>query len=56
MVRAKVLFGNLFTEKLFRQQLCYYKDIDFSEEVKYVHDTVSQATIESFLQDVALRW
>ena len=56
MVRAKVLFGNLFTEKLFRQQLCYYKDIDFSEEVKYVHDPVSQATIESFLQDVALGW
>ena len=52
--RAQELFGNLFSEKLFRQQLCYFKDIDFSEEVQYVQPPVSQSTIQHFLKDLSL--
>jgi len=53
-MRAQKLFGALFSEKLFRQQLCYFKDIDFSEEVMFVKDPVARSTIESFLMNEAL--
>ena len=52
--RAQELFGALFSEKLFRQQLCFFKDIDFTEEIKWVQAPVAQSSIESFLQEVAL--
>lgn len=54
--RAQALFGELFSVKLFRQQLCYFKDIDFSEEVRFIKAPVDRLTIESFLTDVALTW
>jgi len=53
-MRAQELFGELFSEKLFRQQLCYFKDIDFSEEVKFVQAPVARSTVESFLTDTSL--
>lgn len=34
--RATQLFGELFSEKMFRAQLCYYDDVDYSEQVDYV--------------------
>ncbi len=30
------IFGNNFNEKIFRSQLAYFKDIDYSEKVDYV--------------------
>ena len=33
---AVELFGVLFSEKMFRSQLCYFADIDYSEEVDYL--------------------
>ncbi len=30
---ATKIFGDLFSEKLFIEQLCYFEDIDFSEEI-----------------------
>ncbi len=36
IIRAKKIFGNEFNEKLFRTQLAYFKDIDYSEEVIYL--------------------
>jgi hypothetical protein len=53
-IRAKQLFGELFSEKLFRQQLCYFKDIDFSEEVLYIKEEIPKKTIEDFLMEVSL--
>jgi len=53
-IRAKQLFGELFSEKLFRQQLCYFKDIDFSEEVLYIKEEIPKKTIEDFLMGVSL--
>jgi len=35
---AKEIFKNLFNEKLFRQQLSYFDDIDKSEEIKFVNN------------------
>ena len=34
--RAEELFQELFSEKLFRSQLCYFDDVDYSEEVEYI--------------------
>ena len=33
---AAGLFGELYSEKLFRSQLCYFEDIDYSEQVDYM--------------------
>lgn len=33
---ATHLFGELFSEKMFRTQLCYFDDIDYTEEVEYI--------------------
>ena len=34
--KAKRVFGNEFNEKIFRAQLAYFKDIDYSEKVIYL--------------------
>ena len=33
---ANNLFGDLYSEKMFRAQLCYFEDVDYSEEVDYL--------------------
>jgi len=35
-VEADKIFGMLFSEKLFREQLAFHKDINYSEEVEYI--------------------
>jgi len=35
-VEADKIFGTLFSEKLFREQLAFHKDINYSEEVEYI--------------------
>lgn len=47
--RAKDLFGQLFSEKLFRAQLCYFKDIDYSESVEYLVPPTPEKEIWDFL-------
>lgn len=34
--KAKRIFGNEFNEKIFRAQLAYFKDIDYSEKIIYM--------------------
>ena len=34
--KTKEIFGDIFSFKLFRQQLCYFQDIDYTEEVFYL--------------------
>ena len=52
-LKAIEMFGNAFSTKLFRQQLTYFNDIDYSEEVFYANEEPSKQEIESFLIDVA---
>lgn len=33
---ATRIFGQLYSEKLFRSQLCYFEDIDYTEQVEYI--------------------
>ena len=52
--RAKERFEYLFSEKLFRQQLCYFQDIDQTEQVEFVGTEISDAEVKEFLTEVAL--
>ena len=51
--RATEIFGNSFNGKLFREQLCYFDDIDYSEKVEYVGEEIEEIKIKEFLSDIA---
>ncbi len=50
------IFGNEFNEKIFRTQLAYFSDIDYSEQVVYKEgfgvddDIIRQALVEFSLE------
>ncbi|MEA1897547.1 MAG: nucleotidyl transferase AbiEii/AbiGii toxin family protein [Bacteroidota bacterium] len=52
-LKAEGLFGEAFSAKLFRQQLAYFKDIDYSEEVSYMNEEPTKPEIEKFLIEAA---
>jgi hypothetical protein len=47
--RSTAIFGQLFSEKLFRAQICYFDDIDFSEPVEFIGAPVHEDAIKEFL-------
>ncbi len=51
--RAGEIFGAYFNEKLFREQLCFFDDIDHSEKVEYVDDDIDEVKIRNFLVNIA---
>ena len=51
--RAAGIFGNSFNAKLFREQLCYFDDIDHSERVEYIGEEIEENTIKEFLSEIA---
>jgi hypothetical protein len=55
IAKAKQLFSDQFNTKLFREQLCYFEDIDFSETIDYLEYTPEVSEIKSFLEDIAIR-
>lgn len=50
---AAKLFPEAFSEKLFRQQLAYFEDIDYSEKVIFLKENVSDDEIRQFLIEQA---
>ncbi len=52
--RAVAIYKHAFSEKLFRQQLCFFDDIDYSEEVEYMGNPRASQEIQAFLRDVAV--
>ncbi len=46
-------FPSQFSEKLFREQLVFFKDIDFSEPVEYMASAVPEDEIKNFLIEKA---
>ena len=50
---AHNIFKGQFSEKLFREQLAFHKDIDYSEVVDYLVAPASDRDIKSFLIDEA---
>jgi hypothetical protein len=53
---ATRLFDEQFSEKLFRQQLTFHKDIDYSEGVKFLSGfEVNPEDVKQFLIDIAIK-
>jgi len=54
--KTKQIFGKEFNEKIFRAQLSYYKDIDYTEKVAYVNNSkISDKLIQKKLQEHSLQ-
>jgi hypothetical protein len=51
---ARKNFGDIFSEKLFRQQLAFHKDIDYSEPVEYLIKPLPDDVIRNFLTEKAI--
>jgi hypothetical protein len=51
---ADEIFGQQFSEKLFRQQLAYHKDIDYTETVEFIVPPVPDDVIKDFLINRAI--
>lgn len=52
-LEAKKIFDQLFSEKMFREQLSFHKDIDYSEPVEYLIQPIPDDEIKNFLIDKA---
>ncbi|MCF8367425.1 MAG: nucleotidyl transferase AbiEii/AbiGii toxin family protein [Bacteroidales bacterium] len=48
------VYGDLFSEKLFRAQICYFNDIDYSESIEFLDKKASDNEIKEFLTNIAL--
>ena len=53
--KAKEIFSSHFNSKLFRGQLCYFDDIDYSEAVEYIDSAPSDNEVREFLAGTAVR-
>ena len=51
---ASIRFGDLFSDKLFRQQLAFHADINYSEPIKFLVPAPSDEEIKQFLIDKAI--
>ena len=52
--RASEIFDQLFSEKLFRAQLSYFEDVDYSEEIEYIVPEVPEDEIRAWLTEASL--
>lgn len=51
--KAVELFPEAFSSKLFRQQLAYFNDIDYTEKVDFISDNFTNDEINAFLLNQA---
>ena len=52
--RAMKIYGDLFSDKLFRSQLSYFEDVDYTEEVDYIISSPpTDDEIKQYLIDVS---
>lgn len=51
---AKIRFGELFSEKLFTQQLAFHADINYSEPIEFLVPTPSEDEVKQFLIEKAI--
>lgn len=52
--RASYIFGQLFSQKLFRAQLAYFKDIDYFEPIEYLISAPNNNDVKQYLIAKAL--
>lgn len=53
-IQAQKIFGQLYSEKLFREQLAFHKDIDYAEPVAFIAMPVSDDEVKGFLVEKAI--
>jgi hypothetical protein len=54
--KAKSIYGQEFSEKLFRAQLSYHADIDYAEELRFLpRFEVEPEDVKRFLIDISIR-
>lgn len=51
---AESIFQGWYNEKLLREQLCYFEDIDYTEEVEYMGKKIGNKEIQKYLCEVAI--
>jgi hypothetical protein len=51
--KANQLFGEVFNGKLFREQISYFEDIDYEEEVIYLNKPIDKDEIKKYLVNTA---
>jgi hypothetical protein len=51
--RSSEIFGQSFSEKQFRSQLCYFDDIDFEEKIEFMEKAPLEKDIKVKLTDLA---
>ena len=50
------IFGELYSEKMFRTQLCYFDDIDYTEAVDYlIPNPPTDEEIKQLLTEIAMQ-
>lgn len=55
--KAEIIYGQEFSAKLFRSQLAYHKDIDYSELVDFMNGyEEKEDVIKAFLIEKSLEW
>jgi hypothetical protein len=52
--KANTIYHELFSEKLFRAQLCFFDDVDYSEQVEYLGKPIPAEEIKTFLTVAAI--
>jgi len=53
---ATRIFGELFSEKMFRSQLCYFEDIDYTEAIDWlIVDPPTDEEIKQRLTEIAVQ-
>lgn len=51
--RADTIFGELFSAKMFRLQLCYFDDIDYREPINFIKTPLDEEVVRNYLIQVA---
>lgn len=51
---AESIFQWWYNEKLLREQLCYFEDIDYTEEVEYMNNRKIDKEIQEYLCQIAI--
>jgi hypothetical protein len=52
--RTKTIFSGHFNSKLFREQLCYFDDMDYSESIDYLGGAPGDEEVKDFLEKTAV--
>ena len=54
--KATMIYKDLYSEKMFRAQLCFFDDIDYTEQVIYCSTRPNDSDLKSFLSETAINF